>query len=79
MDKFVNTNQQGSIDTKALDKLEQESIFREISSIIASTYFSAVDTMFRLKSNCSVPEVSLGDEGLAEFIDKILCQKQGIS
>ncbi|MCM8814275.1 MAG: chemotaxis protein CheC [Candidatus Omnitrophica bacterium] len=78
MDRFVNVDAESIIDTLSLSLPEQESIFAEISTIIAATYFSAVDSMFNLKIQYGVPRVRLGREGLGDFIDHVLQQNEGM-
>ncbi|MDD5747314.1 MAG: hypothetical protein PHO30_08650 [Candidatus Omnitrophica bacterium] len=79
MDKFVNGQNQEVIDTGTLSLEEQKSIFLEVSTAIAATYFSAVDSMFNLKTNCSVPLISFNKEELHNFITSTVHHNEGIS
>ncbi|MBU4305880.1 MAG: hypothetical protein KJ893_09745 [Candidatus Omnitrophica bacterium] len=49
MAKFVNSGAKDIINPESLSLEEQKSIFMEISSLISSTYFSAVDSLFNKK------------------------------
>jgi len=78
MNKFVNFDMNEPVKTTELSTEALKSVFSEVSTIIASTYFSAVDTMFSLKTNCSVPKVSFGEFQLTDFLRGILKNKNGI-
>ena len=79
MGKFVNCKGMDKIEVRSLSLENQKCIFREIVSIIACTYFSAVDSMFNLSTRCGIPLVSFGDEELPVFINKTLKLNEGIS
>lgn len=79
MGKFVNCEGMDKIEVRSLSLENQKCIFREIVSIIACTYFSAVDSMFNLSTRCGIPLVSFGDEELPAFINKTLKLNEGIS
>lgn len=79
MDKFVNVDTIEKVDPTNLSVHDQVSIFSEISTVISASYFSAVDSMFNLRTNCGVPKVSFENGGLVEFINKTLRQNEGVS
>ena len=79
MDKFINCEGLEKTNITDLSVEDQKSIFCEIVSIIASTYFSAVDSMFNLKTNCGIPRVSFGDAEFPEFINNTMKLNEGIS
>lgn len=78
MDKFVNVDTVGKVDSVNLPVHDQVSIFSEIITVISASYFSAVDTMFNLKTNCGVPKVSFENGGLVAFVHKTLRQNEGV-
>jgi len=79
MDKFVNVDDLVKVNTQELEVAEQESIFAEISTVIAATYFSAIDSMFSLRRHCGIPEVGLGQEHWSDFINQKVRQNDGFS
>ncbi len=79
MNKFVNGEGLDSTDVNCLSMEDQKCIFGEIVSIIANTYFSAVDSMFNLQTNCGIPAVSFGDDEFADFIKNTMKSNEGIS
>ena len=79
MNKFINSEGLKKTDASTLSMEEQESIFREIATIIAATYFSAVDTMFNLKTHCGIPVVSFEGGEFPVFINNTLQRNEGIS
>ena len=79
MSKFVNCEGMDKIEVRNLSIEDQKCIFCEIVSIIACTYFSAVDSMFNLSTHCGIPLVSFGDGELSDFINKTLKSSEGIS
>lgn len=78
MDRFINVDPTISVETAALNQDEQDSVFCEISTVIAATYFSAVESMFGLKTEHGVPLVSFAGQTLASFVEKILQHQEGI-
>ena len=79
MNKFVNCEGLDNTDVHRLSMEDQKCIFGEIVSVIACTYFSAVDSMFNLKTNCGIPLVSFGDDEFSDFITKTMKLNEGIS
>ncbi len=79
MNKFVNSEELDKTEVSSLPLADQKSIFCEIASIIAFTYFSAVDAMFNLKTHCGIPLVSFGDEEFSDFINNTIKMGEGIS
>lgn len=79
MNRFVNCEGLDVTEVGSLSLENQKCIFGEIVSIIAATYFSAVDSMFNLKTNCGIPLVSFGDEEFVDFINSTLKLNEGIS
>ncbi len=79
MDKFVNVSDYEKINTESLTIEEQSSIFSELSTVIAATYFSAVDSLFNVKTRCGVPKVSFDNTKAVEFLKNTLCRNEGIS
>ncbi|MCK4993669.1 MAG: chemotaxis protein CheC [Candidatus Omnitrophica bacterium] len=79
MNKFINCEGLEKTEASSLSLENQKCIFGEIVSIIACTYFSAVDSMFSLKTNCEIPLVSFGDDEFSEFITNTLKLNEGIS
>ena len=79
MNKFVNVEDYKIVDTELLSAEEQQSIFSELSTVIAATYFSAIDSMFNLKTRCGVPKVSFADDKSIDFLNDTLKHNEGIS
>ena len=79
MNKFVNCEELAKTEVSSLPFAEQKSIFCEIVSVIAATYFSAVDSMFNLKTHCGIPLISFDDEEFADFINNTMKLNEGIS
>ncbi|MBI4845455.1 MAG: hypothetical protein HY810_03155, partial [Candidatus Omnitrophica bacterium] len=79
MEKFVKSNDSSEVVTDNLSIAEQQSIFVEICTIISTAYFSAVEGMFSLKTNCSVPMVNFGEKAVRDFIKNTLRQDSGVS
>lgn len=79
MDRFVNVGGFEKIDTASLSLEEQKSIFSELSTVIAATYFSAVDSMFNVKTHCGVPKVSFDNTKVIEFLKDTVRHREGIS
>ncbi|MFH2137961.1 MAG: chemotaxis protein CheC [Candidatus Omnitrophota bacterium] len=73
MDKFV------SVDTSQLSTEEQKSVFSEVITVIASTYFSAIGGMFNLRINHSIPKVSFNNGAISDFVKTTLKNHEGIS
>ena len=78
IDRFVNIDPTMPVNVAELSSEEQLSIFCEISSVIGATYFSAVDSMFGLKTECGIPLVSTNNETLEDFVDRLLRNEEGI-
>ena len=79
MNKFINCEGLDNTEVSSLSLEDQKSIFFEIVSIIASTYFSAVDSMFNLKTHCGIPIISFTDEEFPDFINNTMKLSEGIS
>ena len=79
MDKFVNAENFKKVNTETLSLDEQKSIFAEVSTVIVATYFSAVESMFNLKTHYGVPTVSLGNGECSGFIDRTIQCSDGFS
>ncbi|MFH1092651.1 MAG: chemotaxis protein CheC [Candidatus Omnitrophota bacterium] len=79
MNNFVNCEGIDKTEVSSLSLADQKSIFCEIASVIAFTYFSAVDSMFNLKTHCGIPLISFGDEKFSDFINNTLKLSEGIS
>ena len=79
MNRFINGEGMDRTEAENLSLDEQKSVFREIVSIIASTYFSAVDSMFNLQTRCGIPMVSFEDNGFSSFINNTMQRNEGIS
>ncbi|MFH1063313.1 MAG: chemotaxis protein CheC [Candidatus Omnitrophota bacterium] len=79
MNKFVNADDLEKIDTEDLTMEEQKSIFSELSTVIAATYFSAVDDMFNVKTRCGVPKVSFDHAEASDFLKDTIRHNEGIS
>ncbi|MBU1086433.1 MAG: chemotaxis protein CheC [Candidatus Omnitrophica bacterium] len=79
MNKFVNTDELEDIDTEGLTMEEQKSIFSELSTVIAATYFAAIDSMFNVKTCCGVPKISFEHAEAINFLKDTVCHNEGIS
>ncbi len=79
IDKFINSSGGDKVDIAGLSFEEQKSIFVEISTIISSTYFSAVESMFCLQTNHGVPTIGFESEKINDFIKETLRQDKGVS
>ncbi|MBU1926010.1 MAG: chemotaxis protein CheC [Candidatus Omnitrophica bacterium] len=79
MNKFVNTYQDTAIDSTKLSSDEKESIFLEITTVISAAYFSAVDAMFNLKTNCGIPVINFENGQLHDFICKRMRNDEAVS
>ncbi len=79
MNKFINVDSTLGIDTMNLSFADQKSIFSEISTVVAATYFSAAAAMFNLKTRHGVPNVNFENGKLSEFIKGSVHQNEGIS
>lgn len=79
MNSFINISTPDRIDVKSLPVEDQASIFSEVSTVIAATYFSAVNSMFNLKTNCDIPQTSFGASAVKEFLAEKLQKSDGIS
>jgi len=79
MDRFVNVDSMKKINTEELNMEDQKSIFSELSTVIASTYFSAVDSMFNLNTSCGVPKVSFDNVDTIAFFKNTVRHNEGIS
>jgi chemotaxis protein CheC len=79
MNKFVNADDLEKVDTEYLTLEEQKSIFSELSTAIAATYFSAVDALFNVKTRCGVPKISFDYTKTIDFLQDTLCHNEGIS
>ncbi|MCG2711114.1 MAG: chemotaxis protein CheC [Candidatus Omnitrophica bacterium] len=79
MNKFINYESVVKTEVSSLSIADQKSIFCEIVSIITATYFSAVDSMFNLRTQCGIPLISFGDGEFSAFINNTLKLNEGIS
>lgn len=79
MDKFINADKSIKVEMEKLTVDERRSIFSEIATVIAATYFSAVGTMFNFKIKHDVPQVSFEQNSLFDFMEHKLKQKEGVS
>ena len=79
MNKFINVEGVEEIKANNLSSEDQKSIFSEVTSVIASTFFSAVDSMFNLKTRCGVPQISFNNGEFSDFIQKTMRNNEGIS
>ncbi|MBU1043729.1 MAG: chemotaxis protein CheC [Candidatus Omnitrophica bacterium] len=79
MNKFINADDLEKVDAENLTLKDQESIFSELSTVIAATYFSAIDSMFNLKTCCGVPKVSFNHTETIDFLRDNICHNEGIS
>jgi chemotaxis protein CheC len=79
MNKFVNVNDCDEIDTENLTLEEQKSIFSELSTVIAASYFSAIDAMLNVKTRCGVPKISFEHAKTIDFLKDTILHDEGIS
>jgi chemotaxis protein CheY-P-specific phosphatase CheC len=79
MNKFVNVENISKIDTESLTLEEQNSIFSELSTVIAATFFAAIDSMFNVKTRCGVPKVSFEKNKTIDFLNSTVKHDEGIS
>lgn len=79
MNKFVNVETASEVNMRNYSKEEQRSVFLEVSTVITATYFSAVDSMFNLKTHYGIPQVSFSNAELSNIINEKLQHDQGIS
>ncbi len=79
MNSFINISTPEKIDVKNLSLEDQASIFSEVSTVIAATYFSAVNSMFNLKTNCDIPQTSFGAAAVKEFLNAKLRKNEAIT
>jgi len=79
MNKFINVEGVAEIKANNLSSEDQKSIFSEVTSVIASTFFSAVDSTFNLKTRCGVPQISFNNGEFSDFIQKTMRNNDGIS
>lgn len=79
MNKFINVEGMDKIQANDLSAEDQKSIFCEVTSVIASTFFSAVDSMFNLKTHCGVPKISFANGEFTDFIKNTMRHNEGIS
>ncbi len=79
MDRFVNIDNLNKINMEELNMEDQKSIFSELSTVIAATYFSAVDSMFNVKTGCGVPKVNFDSVDTIDFLKNTVRHNEGIS
>ncbi|RKY34371.1 MAG: hypothetical protein DRP78_06640 [Candidatus Omnitrophota bacterium] len=77
--RFIELSELLDVNVGILSIDELESIFCEISTMLISTYFSAVGVMFNFQPDYHPPQVSFKNAELLKFIDLSLRNNTGIS